>query len=87
MPGSGIEEAIVRNPVRKFVGVALMGFLGALFALPMLAAGAQEFVPGEGPPPTPECNITSFSPAAPVAGELPAPALMLGMPLPACMEP
>jgi LPXTG-motif cell wall-anchored protein len=36
--------------------------------LPMLAAGAQEFVPGEGAPPTPECLITSFSPAAPVAG-------------------
>ena len=32
----------MRNPVRKFVGVALVGVLGALFALPMLAAGAQE---------------------------------------------
>jgi LPXTG-motif cell wall-anchored protein len=63
---SAAEEAIVRNPVRKLVGVALMGVLGALFALPMLAAGAQEFIPGEGPPPTPECNITSFSPDAPV---------------------
>jgi LPXTG-motif cell wall-anchored protein len=30
----------VRNAVRKFVGVALVGLLGAL-ALPMLAAGAQ----------------------------------------------
>lgn len=55
----------MRNPVRKFVGVALMGVLGA-FALPMVAAGAQEFVPGEGPPPTPECSINSFSPTAPV---------------------
>jgi LPXTG-motif cell wall-anchored protein len=34
------EEAIVRKSVRKFVGVALVGLLGAL-ALPMLAAGAQ----------------------------------------------
>jgi LPXTG-motif cell wall-anchored protein len=31
---------MVRNAVRKFVGVALVGLLGAL-ALPMLAAGAQ----------------------------------------------
>ena len=30
----------MRNAVRKFVGVALIGLLGA-FALPMLAAGAQ----------------------------------------------
>jgi LPXTG-motif cell wall-anchored protein len=61
------REAIVRNPVRKFVGVAVMGVLAALFALPMVGAGAQTFVPGEGPPPSPECNITSFQPSAPVA--------------------
>jgi LPXTG-motif cell wall-anchored protein len=61
------EEAIVRNPVRKFMGVAVMGVLAALFAMPMMGAGAQEFVPGEGPPPSPECNITSFSPEGPVA--------------------
>ncbi len=57
----------MRNPVRKFVGVAVMAVMGALFALPMMAAGAQEFVPGEGAPPTPECSITSFSPSAPVS--------------------
>jgi LPXTG-motif cell wall-anchored protein len=41
--GAGVpayEEAVVRNAVRKFVGVALVGLLGAL-ALPVLAAGAQ----------------------------------------------
>jgi LPXTG-motif cell wall-anchored protein len=32
----------VRNPIRRFVGVALMGLLGALFAMPMLTAGAQQ---------------------------------------------
>jgi LPXTG-motif cell wall-anchored protein len=62
-----VEEAIVRNAVRKLMGVAVLGALAALFALPMAGAGAQEFVPGEGPPPSPECNVTSFSPAAPVA--------------------
>jgi LPXTG-motif cell wall-anchored protein len=35
--------------------------------LPMASAGAQEFIPGEGPPPSPECNVTSFSPTGPVA--------------------
>jgi LPXTG-motif cell wall-anchored protein len=49
------------------MGVVVLGVLGALFAVPMMGAGAQEFVPGEGPPPTPECNITSFEPSAPVA--------------------
>ena len=51
----------MRNPVRNFVGVAVIGVLGALFALPMLGAGAQTNVIG----PTaraPRCNITSFSP-------------------------
>jgi LPXTG-motif cell wall-anchored protein len=49
------EEAIVRNPVRKCVGVALMGVIGALFALPMVAAGAQETL-------APTCTIVSVSP-------------------------
>jgi len=35
----------VRNPVRKFVCVAVIGVLGALFALPMLSAGAQTTTP------------------------------------------
>ncbi|HEY3670139.1 MAG TPA: LPXTG cell wall anchor domain-containing protein [Acidimicrobiia bacterium] len=51
----------MRNPVRKFVGVALMGVLGALFALPMVAAGAQT-VPGEGAPTAPTCTILSTTP-------------------------
>jgi LPXTG-motif cell wall-anchored protein len=62
-----VEEAIVRKSVRKVMGVAVLGALGALFVLPMASAGAQEFIPGEGPPPSPECNITSFSPTGPVA--------------------
>jgi LPXTG-motif cell wall-anchored protein len=63
-----VEEAMVRKSVRKFMGVAVLGALAALFALPMASAGAQEFIPGEGPPPSPECAITSFSPAGPVGG-------------------
>ncbi len=59
--GSATEEAIVRNPVRKLGGGALMGVLGALFALPMVAAGAQT-IPGEGAPPTPDCVILSLAP-------------------------
>ncbi len=51
----------MRNPVRKFVGVALMGAIGALFALPMVAAGAQT-VPGEGAPEAPTCTILSTAP-------------------------
>jgi LPXTG-motif cell wall-anchored protein len=58
---SALEEAIVRNPVRKCVGVALMAAVGALFALPMVAAGAQT-VPGEGAPEAPICTITSTTP-------------------------
>ena len=57
----------MRNAVRKLMGVAVLGALAALFALPMAGAGAQEFIPGEGPPPSPECNVTSFEPSAPVA--------------------
>jgi LPXTG-motif cell wall-anchored protein len=38
-----------------------MGAVGALFALPMLAAGAQT-VPGEGAPATPDCVILSVEP-------------------------
>jgi LPXTG-motif cell wall-anchored protein len=60
------REAIVRKSVRKFMGLALLGALGAFFALPMLSAGAQ-VIPGEGAPPIATCNITSFSPNAPVA--------------------
>jgi hypothetical protein len=52
------EEAIVRNAVHKFVGVALIGLLGAL-ALP-LAAGAQTNgstgSDGMAPPPPPGGN-------------------------------
>jgi LPXTG-motif cell wall-anchored protein len=48
------------------VGLTLIAVLGA-FALPMVSAGAQEFVPGEGAPPTPECIVTSFEPSAPVS--------------------
>jgi LPXTG-motif cell wall-anchored protein len=66
--GAGVlpayEEAIVRNAVRKFVGVALVGLLGAL-ALPMLAAGAQTATTNgssgsNGIPPDPpgDCSFT-----------------------------
>jgi LPXTG-motif cell wall-anchored protein len=52
--------------VRKFVGVALMGVLGALFALPMLAAGAQTngSTGTDGVPPAPpgDCVILSVAP-------------------------
>jgi len=52
----------VRNSVRKFMGVALVAVIGALFALPMTAAGAQT-VPGEGPAPDePVCVILSVTP-------------------------
>jgi len=43
------------------MGIALMGVIGALFALPMLAAGAQT-IPGEEAPPTPDCVILSVAP-------------------------
>jgi LPXTG-motif cell wall-anchored protein len=59
------EEAIVRNPVRKMVGVALMAVLAAL-ALPMLAAGAQTngSTGSNGVPPDPpgDCVILSVTP-------------------------
>jgi LPXTG-motif cell wall-anchored protein len=59
------EEAIVRNPVRKMVGVALMAVLAAL-ALPMLAAGAQTngSTGSDGVPPDPpgDCVILSVTP-------------------------
>jgi len=55
----------VRNPVRKFVGVAVLGVLGALVALPMLAAGAQTngSAGSNGVPPSPPgaCVIASFA--------------------------
>jgi LPXTG-motif cell wall-anchored protein len=53
-----LEEAIVRNPVRKIMGVAVLGVLAALFVVPMTGAGAQE-----GPAPTPpSCVILSVTP-------------------------
>jgi LPXTG-motif cell wall-anchored protein len=53
------RRQIVRNPVRKFMGMALMGVLGALLALPMLAsaAGAQTE-----PAPPGDCVILSVTP-------------------------
>jgi hypothetical protein len=59
--------------VRKFVGVALMGVLGALFMLPMLGAGAQTngSAGSNGVPPDPpgDCNVTSVTPnPVPAAG-------------------
>jgi len=46
----------VRNPVRKFLGVALIGLLGVFVAAPAIA-GAQT-VPGEGAPPVPgDCTF------------------------------
>jgi LPXTG-motif cell wall-anchored protein len=60
------EEAIVRNAVRKFMGVALVGVLGALFAMPMLGAGAQQngSSGSNGVPPDPpgDCVILSVTP-------------------------
>jgi LPXTG-motif cell wall-anchored protein len=61
------EEAVVRMSVRKFVGVALMGLLGAL-ALPMLAAGAQT----TGPPSTCTFAVNGTSPNFEVTGTAPA---------------
>ncbi len=62
----------MRNSVRKFVGVALVGLLGAL-ALPMLAAGAQDSSghgsaaqsPSRRPPPCPRERRSSISGTAP----------------------
>jgi len=60
------RRQIVRNPVRKFMGMALMGVLGALVALPMLAAGAQTngSTGTDGVPPAPpgDCVILSVTP-------------------------
>jgi LPXTG-motif cell wall-anchored protein len=52
----------VRNPVRKFMGLALIGVFGALFALPMLAAGAQSGENGVPPDPPGDCVILSVAP-------------------------
>ena len=56
----------MRSTVRKFVGVALIGVLGALFAFPMLAASAQTngSTGTDGVPPDPpgDCVITSVTP-------------------------
>jgi LPXTG-motif cell wall-anchored protein len=66
------EEVIVRHPVRRFAGVALIGVLGALFAMPLLPAGAQE----GGPPPSPgDCTFTATGTApGPVHVEVITPA-------------
>jgi LPXTG-motif cell wall-anchored protein len=56
------EEAIVRNSVRKILGVALIGVLGALFAFPMLAAGAQSGEGGVPPDPPGDCVILTVTP-------------------------
>lgn len=63
-----VKEAIVRNPVRKFVGVALVGVLGALFVMPMLSAGAQEAQTAG------DCtfSVTGTSPNFIVSGTAPA---------------
>jgi LPXTG-motif cell wall-anchored protein len=56
----------VRNPVRKFMGVVLMGVLGALFAFSMVAANAQTngSTGTDGVPPAPpgDCTILSVTP-------------------------
>ena len=47
----------MRNPVRKFLGAALIGLLGVFVAAPAIA-GAQT-VPGEGAPPVPgDCTFS-----------------------------
>ena len=60
------EEAIVRNRGRKALGVALAGVLGALFAVPMLAAGAQT---DEKPAAAADCVILSVTPNPASAGQ------------------
>lgn len=65
----------MRNPVRKLMGVALVGVLGALFAMPMLAAGAAD-------PPAPPGNcvilsvtpnpVTAFPATVTVSGTVPS---------------
>ena len=66
---------IVRNTVRKLMGVAVIGLIGAFVATPMLAAGAQT-IPGEGAPPSPgDCTFSVDSSAFPqiaVTGTTPA---------------
>lgn len=51
-----IEEAVVRSSVRKCLGVIVVTMLGALFALPMVGAGAQEVAADS------NCVIQSVSP-------------------------
>ncbi len=46
----------MRNSVRKVLGVTLVGLLGAVFAVPMLAAGAQSDEPPG------DCVILSLAP-------------------------
>ena len=50
----------MRNPVRKFLGTALIGLLGVFVAAPAIA-GAQT-VPGEGAPPVPGGCTFSVTP-------------------------
>jgi LPXTG-motif cell wall-anchored protein len=47
----------MNDSVRKLIGVAVFGVLGALFAMPMVAAGAQTTGPAAGP-----CTITNGYP-------------------------
>jgi LPXTG-motif cell wall-anchored protein len=56
----------VRNRGRKALGVALAGVLGALFAVPMLAAGAQT---DETPAAAADCVILSVNPNPAAAGQ------------------
>ncbi len=53
----------MRNPVQKFMAAVVVGVLGALFAVPLVSAGAQT-TPGEGPAPEPpgNCKIVSIEP-------------------------
>jgi LPXTG-motif cell wall-anchored protein len=62
----GRVGTIVRNPVRKLMGLAVIGVLGALFAMPVLTAAAQTT-----PSPTASaasCTITSVVPRSLPAG-------------------
>jgi LPXTG-motif cell wall-anchored protein len=59
----------VRNPVRKFLGVALIGLLGVFVAAPAIAGAQTEVVPGEGAPASPGICSFSVTPAEiPVGG-------------------
>jgi LPXTG-motif cell wall-anchored protein len=72
--GEPAEEGgpIVRNAVRKLIGVAMIGALGAIAAAPMLSASAQE----GGPPPSP--GACSFSVAPTTVDSFPADVVVSG---------